>query len=173
MGPGQRQGAAFGLEGHDVIALAPQIGCFATRENGVRSITIRNLANGEPRELLPVDDFWTMGAAFSPDGHVLAAGGFNFGVGVYQLAAAKLSAFYKGQQDFIIAVAFSPSGKIIASASQDRTIKIWDLKAGQEVCTLSGHTGPVTSIAFPPDGKRLVSGSYDKTIRVWNLEALN
>jgi WD40 repeat protein len=161
------------LNGHDVLALAPQIGCFATREIGNRTIAIRSLATGAARETLEVDNGWTMCAAFSPDGQTFAIGGLDRSVGIYRLAAAKLSSSLWGHQDYLIAIAFSPDGRWFASASQDRTVKIWDLKTGQEIRTLIGHTGPVTSVAFAPHGKRLVSGSYDKTIRVWDLEAID
>ncbi len=161
------------LQGHDVVALAPRIGCFATREIGKGTIAIRNLATGEACETLEIDNGWVMCAAFSPDGRTFAAGGLNWSVRIYQLAAANRSSLLSGHQDYIIAIAFSPDGRWFASASQDRTVKIWDLKTGQEVRTLVGHIGPVTSVAFAPDGKRLVSGSYDKTIRVWDLEAID
>ena len=161
------------LEGFDTIALAPQIDSFAARESSTGVVSIRDLSTGEQRRALQVNDVWTMCGTFSPDGQMFAAGGFNWAVSVFQLAAANLRMVFAGHQDYVIAVAFSPNGRTIASASQDRTVKIWDIVTGQEIRTLVGHTGPVTSVAFAPDGKRLVSGSYDKTIRVWNLEALN
>ncbi len=159
------------LTGYDVLALAPQIGCFATREPGEGKIAIRNLATGEPRGFLEVDNGWTMCATFSPDGQTFAVGGFDRMIGIYQLAAAKPSSSLSGHREYLIAIAFSPDGRWFASASQDRTVKIWDLKTGREKCSLIGHTGPVTSITFAPDSRRLVSGSYDKTIRVWDLAA--
>ena len=162
------------LEGQDALALAPQRNCFATRESGAKAIiTVRDLATGEPREELQAGDCYTMCGAFSADGQMFAAGGFDSGVIVYPLAAASQPTLLTGHQAYIIAVAFSPNGKILASACQDRTVKIWDLRTGRELRTLVGHTGPVTSVAFARDGKRLVSGSYDKTVRVWNLEAIN
>jgi WD40 repeat protein len=167
----------FRLEGHVVLAISPQAGCFASRDTSAtaitKSVSIRSLATGEPLAGLAVNDIWTMCAAFSPDGKLAAAGGFDWGVSVYELATATLKGYFTGHQDYVIAIAFSPDGKTVASASQDRTVKLWNLATGQEIRTLVGHTGPVTSIAFAPDGKRLVSGSYDKTVRIWNLEAIN
>lgn len=167
----------FRLEGHEVLAFSPSTGCFASRDTSPTVITklvaIRSLETGELLAALPVNDIWTMCSAFSPDGKLVAAGGFDWGVSVYETANATLKEFLAGHQDYIISIAFSPDGKTIASGSQDRTVKLWNLATGQEIRTLVGHTGPVTSLAFAPDGKRLVSGSYDKTLRVWDLEAIN
>ena len=156
------------LNGHDVIALAPQSSCFATRNFSTKSVTIHDLETGEPRQVFAPDDGYTMCGAFSADGRKLASGGFYCCANIYDLASAKC-VMLLGHQDYLIYVAFSPDGKFLATACQDRTVKIWDIEAGREIRTLVGHTGPVTCVAFSPDGKRLVSGSYDKTIRVWNL----
>jgi WD40 repeat protein len=156
------------LIGYDAVGLAPQTGCFATREFSTRSVTIRDLQTGEPRQVFAPGDGFTMCGAFNADGQMLATGGFNWCVNTYHLESAKCMTL-SGHQDYLIAVAFSPDSKFLATACQDRTVKIWDLEAGREIRTLVGHTGPVTSVAFAPDGKRLVSGSYDKTIRIWDL----
>jgi WD40 repeat protein len=158
------------LEGHEVIALSPQSDCFASREISAGSIAIRDLKTGELRRSIVMNDKWTMCAAFSPDGQVFSAGGFNTIVSVFPLLSSEVRTMLTGHEDYIIALAFSPDGRMLASASQDRTVKLWDVMTGQEIRTFVGHTGPVTSVAFSPDGKRVASGSYDKTVRVWVLD---
>ncbi|MBD2463515.1 pentapeptide repeat-containing protein [Oscillatoria sp. FACHB-1407] len=114
-----------------------------------------------------------LSVAFSPDGHLLATGGVNAEVCVWQVATGQQLLACKGHSNWVLSVAFHPQGHLLASAGEDRTIRLWDVANGACLATLSGHTDYVHSIAFSPldmDGEPLLaSGSLDRTIKLWDV----
>jgi len=107
--------------------------------------------------------------AFSPDGNVLASGGYR---------EVKLWRRPKDVQKFnlssiarqaVLAVAVSPDGKWLATSGDDGSIRLWIPATGKSVRKLSGHKRAVNGLNFSPDSSKLVSGSADKTIRVWDV----
>lgn len=69
---------------------------------------------------------------FSPDGHSLASGTFDYGTGehsvaVWETATGKLRHNYAGHKDGVIALGWSPDGRLLASGSRDTTVLVWDV----------------------------------------------
>ena len=118
-------------------------------------------------------------AALSPDGTLLAVGGYGFSgeapIHIYHVASGEQLGVLKSSTGAIFALAFSPDGALLASGSSDNTIKLWKLPRNRrdfqrsQSLILTGHTGRVSDIAFSPDGNSLVSASYDGTLRLWRL----
>src|SRR5881396_1316108 len=107
--------------------------------------------------------------AFSPDGNLLASGGYR---------EVKLWRRPKDVQRFnlpsiarqaVLAVAVSPDGKSMATSGDDGSIRLWNPATGKSVWKLSGHKRAVNGLSFSPDSSKLVSGSADKAIRVWDI----
>ena len=107
-------------------------------------------------------------AVYNSDGSLVASGGLDRAVTVWNAADGERLLRLMGHEDYVTAIAFSPDGRWIASGSADKTIKIWDASAGTELAVLDGHQAPILALAFSPDGRRLVSGSWDTTIKVWD-----
>jgi uncharacterized protein with WD repeat len=109
---------------------------------------------------------------FSPDGRVLAVGGYQE-VLLIDSASGKPLASLTGHADYVRSIAFSPDGKMLAAAggSPQRSgeIKVWDVNSRQLLKTMVGHKDCIYSVAWSPNGKLLASGSYDKMVKLWDV----
>ena len=108
--------------------------------------------------------------AWSPDGKMLAGGGFNRSVYLWNATTGRRFGILGEHLDMVSGVAWSPDGRKLASCSGDQTIRVWNLSRGFPRLELKGHTDRVEGVAWSPDGKVLCSGSCDKTVRLWNAE---
>jgi RNA polymerase sigma factor (sigma-70 family) len=65
--------------------------------------------------------------AFSSDGKMLARGGCDYLVRLWEVRSGRELATFKGHDGAVTALAFAPDGKAVASASADGTCLIWDV----------------------------------------------
>jgi WD40 repeat protein len=104
--------------------------------------------------------------AFSPDGDLLASGGFRT-VKIWRRPRNVHRADLAGVESPIQTVAATRDGKWIAVGEENGKIRLYD-NSGKLARTLDGHKGAVKGLSFSADGGVLVSGSQDKTFRAWN-----
>lgn len=114
---------------------------------------------------------WVCSVAFSYDGQLLASGGADRTLIVWQVSTGQRLQTLEGHGNWVMSVAFSPDGQLLASGSADRTVKIWRVSTGDCLQTLEDHSHGVWSIAFRPQGDRLISGSADGSVKVWDISA--
>jgi hypothetical protein len=127
-------------------------------------------------------------AAFSPDSKLIATGGYDklvmvwnpdevvavdFKEAVAGVAKPKPNGLQlMGHDGPVRSVNFSPNGALVASGGDDNSIHLWDTSTGEVAQVLRGHGNAVRSVAFSPDGQFVLSGGQEKEgdqVRLWNL----
>jgi serine/threonine protein kinase/WD40 repeat protein len=116
-------------------------------------------------------------AALSPVKDVLAAGGSDGAIRLWDLGARTRMSVLRGEMHRRaghdarpLALAFSPDGALLASGHVDGAIHLWDISRGEELIARPRHEGMVSSLAFSADGRELASGGTDSVVKVWEVE---
>ncbi|HEV3256015.1 MAG TPA: LpqB family beta-propeller domain-containing protein [Gemmataceae bacterium] len=104
-------------------------------------------------------------AAFSPDGKILATGGFDNYVRLWDPATGRE---LQALQHFgsVRSLVWAPDGKTLFSSSDGEGVRIWDTPSGKELRRLGDRKGMVTSLALTRDGKTLAYAVGEKTVVV-------
>ncbi|VDB96269.1 unnamed protein product [Peniophora sp. CBMAI 1063] len=109
--------------------------------------------------------------AFSHDGRLVALGGEDCGVNIWDVGTGLHEVGLRGHSGPISSIAFFPDARHFVSASHDATLRIWDLtRQCLAMNPLEGCTKEITSMAVSLDGRMLVAGSVDGSIRIWDTQ---
>jgi RNA polymerase sigma factor (sigma-70 family) len=159
------------------------------------AVRLWEAASGKELRRLPMGRGRVGSVAFSPNGHLLAAGGpdggavqlWDPGTGreLRTLSSKADSQTPRAMIEGVAAVAFSADGKMLAAVSryrwgsnrrpiikeerEVRTIRVWEVATGAERLSLLLPRDSVRCAAFTPDGRILVLGGEDGALQLWHV----
>jgi WD40 repeat protein len=116
--------------------------------------------------------------AFRPDGQVLASGGKNGKIVLWEIQSHRVMGILQfpnpGNADSIRSLSFCPEdGAWIAAGTKEGQLVIWHLEnAGYAQQSFRGHIGQLFDLVFVPgtECQRLVTAGNDRRLLLWNLE---
>jgi WD40 repeat protein len=110
--------------------------------------------------------------AFSPHGHILAAGP---GLGLWDVADPAHPRLLSRINAAPPAVSFSPNGRTLAASDPEDSVQLWNVTDPARPSQLSwrlypqGNPGVVISLSFSPDGKTLAAGAQNGTTQLFDI----
>ncbi|MFL6468854.1 MAG: protein kinase domain-containing protein, partial [Pyrinomonadaceae bacterium] len=108
--------------------------------------------------------------AFSPNGTMLATGGMDDMIHLWDATTGEKLKTLSGHSGVVWSLEFSPDGKRLLSGSADKTARIWDIDSGTVQSTLGGEAQPISNPTFSKDGK-LIFASDSDSIKSWDADS--
>lgn len=107
--------------------------------------------------------------AISPDGNLLAVGGENSNLMLFDTKTNQLLHHLTGHHGDIHALVFQPQQQWLVSAGTDKRIIFWSLSTGTKIKEWQ-TSAEVHALAINSEGTYLASGGTDRNITLWEIE---
>jgi WD40 repeat protein len=123
---------------------------------------------------------WGMGAAFSPDGKLIATWARDHIVRLWDVKNLREVRRLEGHKEMVNAAAFSGDGSLLLSGTwptdgngpvaRPSDLKLWEVRTGKLLLTIDVPApGNVHGLAISPDGRRALSCG-NAGLELWDLE---
>ena len=123
------------------------------------SVVIYDLKLSEIKFLLPESKKKIYSLAYSPDGKILAGGGSNWELYLWNTATGELIQRKEAHLDAIECCRFSADGKFIVTSSDDQSILIWKTSPLKPLRRFKSHARRFQKLLFTNDNKSIIGGS--------------
>lgn len=130
---------------------------------------------GNKIQVIPLRSAWVMTAVFAPSGNLVACGGMDNMLTMYDLnnrdssGVAKMIREITGYEGFLSSARFIDDESVV-TGSGDMKVMQFTVETGQKLVDLQGHNGDVAALSLHPQEKDVfVTGSVDRTARLWDL----
>lgn len=115
-----------------------------------------------------VDSPTVFAIAFSPNGSLLAIGGTDGEIALWDIRSDRLRSKIKAS-DAPVPMAFGKRGTVLVGANSDGTIVIFDATTGERLTTFDSRCQSYAALSVSPSGDRLVTVGLDDKARLWSL----
>jgi WD40 repeat protein/serine/threonine protein kinase len=136
--------------------------------DGAAGVQLWALPSRKPRVTVRPFNGTTSAAAVSADDKLLAAGGVDGLVRIYDLALGKFRNDLKGQSGRVVGLTWLADNKTAVARGEDTTLRFWDSGSGGLEKTFAGRPGLWN---FLPERGLLASGSFSYTVRFREVDS--
>ncbi len=151
------------------VRFSPDGGTLAVATGGSDTLLI-DLGTGESRPV-PGHEGLTETVDVGPDGTLLATGGQDGHVRVWNVASGELRLELAGTGSNVEHVTFSPDGTLVAGACTSGRVVVWDVTAAgaSEVATFPVSHERILESGLSPDGRRVAASAADGRAGIWDV----
>ena len=107
--------------------------------------------------------------AFSSDGILLASGGCDCIVKLWDIQTGRIIKDFSGHQGWVQSVSISADSATIASGSDDNTICLWDVSTGQCNCIINRQSSLSKVFFSPLSPQQLVGSLGEDRVSHWDI----
>ena len=149
--------------------------CAETATTSCRqTLNVYDVKSGELLRRIPengLDQWGDMSVyVFSPDGTLIASGGDDDVVRVWDVASGTLKYQLQHESD-VKSLSFSPDGNVLVSAGLDATVRFWDMENGESLYTLRGTVDEFyQGAAYMDGGRKLLVNYYDGKFKEYAID---
>ncbi len=118
--------------------------------------TVATLSSAEVRAL-----------SWSSDGALLATGGQDGRIQVWDAATAITRQWIVGVDPWCYLLDWSPNGEWLVGRATSTAVCLWDATTGQPRRYYQGHRKKIIAIACSPDSQHIASASMDHVLHLW------
>ena len=108
--------------------------------------------------------------ALHPERRLLAIGGDDHLVRVWDLADERFVHLLEDHSDWVRALSYSPDGALLASAGNDRRLILWDALTGVKRGEQRSSGRALTAVHFSRGSDEIASVGFGDTLRVYDAE---
>ncbi|XP_023328148.1 guanine nucleotide-binding protein subunit beta-2 [Eurytemora carolleeae] len=130
---------------------------------------------GNKMQVIPLRSAWVMTAVFAQSGNLVACGGMDNMLTIYDLnnrdssGVAKMVREVSGYEGFLSSARFLDDETVV-TGSGDMKVMQFQVETGKKLVDMAGHNGDVAALSLKPSDKNIfVTGSVDRTARLWDL----